>query len=286
MMEVASVLFGRQDIRRRVEELAAAITGDYRGREPVLISVLKGGTMFLADLFRRIDLPVRVDFMAISRYGEAPESLGRVRILMDIEADLSGRDVVLVEDIVDTGLTLSYLLGSLRARQPASIAVCTLLDRSVRRIAPVDVRYVGFDCPDRFVVGYGLDHLERYRNLRDIYAIDDMAALREDVGTVSLPGGTVTVRTGAGLEALVPIFSVGKVTRTIAVAAGVAFPPAPGEQVATLEVAIPGLHLGSVPLVAADIPPPPPVSHDGPWWERATGSVLRAVSGTIRAAIE
>ncbi|MEO8291826.1 MAG: hypoxanthine phosphoribosyltransferase [Actinomycetota bacterium] len=181
MMEVASVLFGRQDIRRRVEELAAAITGDYRGREPVLISVLKGGTMFLADLFRRIDLPVRVDFMAISRYGEAPESLGRVRILMDIEADLSGRDVVLVEDIVDTGLTLSYLLGSLRARQPASIAVCTLLDRSVRRIAPVDVRYVGFDCPDRFVVGYGLDHLERYRNLRDIYAIDDMAALREDV---------------------------------------------------------------------------------------------------------
>ena len=181
MMEVASVLFGRQDIRGRVDDLAEAITGDYRGREPVLISVLKGGTMFLADLFRRIDLPVRVDFMAISRYGEAPESLGRVRILMDIEADLSGRDVVLVEDIVDTGLTLSYLLGSLRARQPASIAVCTLLDRSVRRIAPVDVRYVGFDCPDRFVVGYGLDHLERYRNLRDIYAIDDMVALREDV---------------------------------------------------------------------------------------------------------
>ncbi|MEP6475830.1 MAG: hypoxanthine phosphoribosyltransferase [Actinomycetota bacterium] len=181
MMEVASVLFGRQDIRGRVDDLAEAITGDYRGREPVLISVLKGGTMFLADLFRRIDLPVRVDFMAISRYGEASESLGRVRILMDIEADLSGRDVVLVEDIVDTGLTLSYLLGSLRARQPASIAVCTLLDRSVRRIAPVDVRYVGFDCPDRFVVGYGLDHLERYRNLRDIYAIDDMVALREDV---------------------------------------------------------------------------------------------------------
>ena len=138
MMGVASVLFGREDIRRRVEELGGAITGDYTGREPVLVSVLKGGTMFLADLFRRIDLPVRVDFMAISRYGDAPESLGRVRILMDIEADLAGRDVVLVEDIVDTGLTLSYLLGTLSAREPASIAVCTLLDRSVRRIAPVN----------------------------------------------------------------------------------------------------------------------------------------------------
>jgi hypoxanthine phosphoribosyltransferase len=180
MTEVATVLFGRQDIRRRVDELARAITEDYAGREPVLISVLKGGTMFLADLFRRIDLPVRVDFMAISRYGEAVESLGRVRILMDIEADLTGRDVILVEDIVDTGLTLTYLLGALRARDPASIEVCTLLDKSVRRIAPVDVRYVGFDCPDRFVVGYGLDHAERYRNLRDIVAVDDMAALRAD----------------------------------------------------------------------------------------------------------
>jgi hypoxanthine phosphoribosyltransferase len=180
MLGVASVLFGREDIRRRVDELGRAITGDYTGREPVLVSVLKGGTMFLADLFRRIDLPVRVDFMAISRYGDAAESLGRVRILMDIEADLAGRDVVLVEDIVDTGLTLSYLLGTLRQRQPASIAVCTLLDRSVRRIAPVNVRYVGFDCPDRFVVGYGLDHRERYRNLRDIYAVDDMTALQED----------------------------------------------------------------------------------------------------------
>jgi hypoxanthine phosphoribosyltransferase len=180
MTEVATVLFGRQDIRRRVDELARAITEDYAGREPVLISVLKGGTMFLADLFRRIDMPVRVDFMAISRYGEAVESLGRVRILMDIEADLTGRDVILVEDIVDTGLTLTYLLGALRARDPASIEVCTLLDKSVRRIAPVDVRYVGFDCPDRFVVGYGLDHAERYRNLRDIVAVDDMAALRAD----------------------------------------------------------------------------------------------------------
>lgn len=180
MAEVASVLFGRQDIRRRVDELGRAITRDYAGREPVLVSVLKGGTMFLADLFRRIELPLRVEFMAITRYGDASESLGRVRILMDIEGDLSGHDVILVEDIVDTGLTLSYLLGALRARGAASIEVCTLLDKSVRRIAPVDVRYAGFDCPDRFVVGYGLDHEERYRNLGDIYAVDDMDALRAD----------------------------------------------------------------------------------------------------------
>jgi hypoxanthine phosphoribosyltransferase len=180
MTEVASVLYGRQDIRRRVDELATAVTRDYAGREPVLVSVLKGGTMFLADLIRRIDLPLRIDFMAISRYGDTDESLGRVRILMDIEADLAGRDVILVEDIVDTGLTLTYLLGALQARDPATIEVCTLLDKSVRRIAPVDVRYVGFDCPDRFVVGYGLDHLERYRNLRDILAVDDMTGLRAD----------------------------------------------------------------------------------------------------------
>ena len=186
MAEVASVLFGRQDIRRRVDALGRAISQDYRGREPVLVSVLKGGTMFLADLFRRIDLPLRVDFMAISRYGDADESLGRVRILMDIEGDLTGRDVILVEDIVDTGLTLSYLLGTLGARSPSSLEVCTLLDKSVRRIAPVDVRYVGFDCPDRFVVGYGLDHGERYRNLRDIYAVEDVAALRAD-GDVLAP---------------------------------------------------------------------------------------------------
>ncbi len=180
MTEVASVLYGREDIRRRVQELGRAITGDYEGREPVLISVLKGGTMFLADLFRQIGLPVAVEFMSISRYGDAPESLGRVRILMDLQADLADRDVVLVEDIVDTGLTLSYLLSNLRARGPASVEVCTLLDRSVRRIAPLDVRYVGFDCPDRFVVGYGLDYRDRYRNLADILAVDDMRAFEDD----------------------------------------------------------------------------------------------------------
>ena len=185
MTEVASVLFGREDIRRRVEELGRAITGDYEGREPVLISVLKGGTMFLADLLRHVELPTSVEFMAISRYGDAPESLGRVRILMDVQADLAGRDVILVEDIVDTGLTLSYLITSLRARGPASLEVCALLDKSMRRIAPLDVRYVGFDCPDRFVVGYGLDIDERYRNLTDILAVDDVSALEADPGALA-----------------------------------------------------------------------------------------------------
>ena len=118
--------------------------------------------------------------MAISRYGDAEESLGRVQILLDLDVDLAGRDVLLVEDIVDTGLTLSYLMSVLRARGPASIEVCALLDKAVRRIAPLSVRYAGFDCPDRFVVGYGLDFAERYRNLADILAVDDLKALRDD----------------------------------------------------------------------------------------------------------
>jgi hypoxanthine phosphoribosyltransferase len=174
------VLYGREDIRRRVEELGRAITGDYAQREPVLLSVLKGGTVFLADLMRQLPFPLEIHFMAISRYGDAEESLGRVQILLDLDIDLTGRDVLLVEDIVDTGLTLSYLLSVLRSRGPASIEVCALLDKAIRRIAPLSVRYAGFDCPDRFVVGYGLDFAERYRSLADILAVEDLRALRED----------------------------------------------------------------------------------------------------------
>jgi hypoxanthine phosphoribosyltransferase len=180
MPEVASVLFGREDIRHRVQELGRTITGDYAGRQPVLVSVLKGGAIFLADLIRAIDLPLETHLMAISRYGEATESLGRVRILLDIDVDLTGRDVVLVEDIVDTGLTSRYLLSVLRGRGPASVELCTLLDKSVRRIVPLSPRYAGFDCPDRFVLGYGLDLHERYRNLPDILQVDDLEALRAD----------------------------------------------------------------------------------------------------------
>ena len=180
MMEVASVLYGREDVRRRVQELGRTITGDYVGREPVLVSVLKGGAMFLADLIRELDLPVETHFMAISRYAGAEESLGRVQILLDVQTDLAGRDVILVEDIVDTGLTSRYLLSVLRARAPASLELCTLLDKAARRIVPLAPRYVGFDCPDAFVVGYGLDHAERYRNLADILQVHDLAALRLD----------------------------------------------------------------------------------------------------------
>jgi hypoxanthine phosphoribosyltransferase len=180
MTAFARVLFGREDIRRRVEELGRTITGDYVGRQPVLISVLKGGTVFLADLIRWIDLPLETHLMAVSPYGGAEESMGRVRILLDVELDLSGRDVVLVEDIVDTGLTLSYLLSILRSRNPATLEVCTLLDRSVRRIVPLRPRYVGFDCPDSFVVGYGLDFEERYRNVADILEITDIEAFKSD----------------------------------------------------------------------------------------------------------
>ena len=180
MTELARVLYGREDIHRRVDELGRTITGDYVGREPVLISVLKGGTVFLADLMRQIPLPLETHLMAISPYGGHEASLGRVRILLDVEIDLTDRDVLLVEDIVDTGLTLSYLLSILRSRNPASLEVCTLLDRSIRRIVPLTPRYVGFDCPDRFVVGYGLDFEQRYRNLADILEVFDTAALKAD----------------------------------------------------------------------------------------------------------
>jgi hypoxanthine phosphoribosyltransferase len=180
MSEVARVLFGREDIRRRVEELGRTITGEYVGRQPVLVSVLKGGAMFLADLIREIDLPLEAHFMAISRYGEAEESLGRVQILLDVDVDLADRHVLLVEDIVDTGLTSRYLLSVLHSRAPASLELCTLLDKSARRIVPLSPRFAGFDCPDAFVVGYGLDYQERYRNLPDIMRVDDLDALKAD----------------------------------------------------------------------------------------------------------
>jgi hypoxanthine phosphoribosyltransferase len=180
MTEVASVLYGREDVRRRVHELGRAINRDYEGRSPMLISVLKGGIVFLADLMRRIELPVETYFLALSRYGGAEESMGRVQILLDVDADLSGRDLILVEDIVDTGLTLRYLLSVLEARNPASVEVCSLLDKSARRIVPADLRYVGFECPDVFVVGYGLDFRERYRNLPEILRVDDLEALKAD----------------------------------------------------------------------------------------------------------
>ncbi len=191
MSDVATVLFGREDIRRRIEELGRTITGDYEGRAPVLISVLKGGSVFLADLIRTIDLPLSIDYMSISRYGGAAESMGRVRIVKDLEDDVGGRDVIVVEDIVDTGLTLGYLISVLESREPASVQVCALLDKTVRRIAPLEIRYRGFECPDVFVVGYGLDFHERYRNIPDLLAVQDFSALEQDPDALldHLPGG-------------------------------------------------------------------------------------------------
>jgi hypoxanthine phosphoribosyltransferase len=136
--------------------------------------------VFLADLIREIALPLAIDYLSISRYDGAAESRGRVRIVKDLEQDIGGRDVIVVEDIVDTGLTLSYLLSVLESREPASMSVCALLDKSVRRIVPLEIRYRGFECPDQFVVGYGLDFQERFRNLRDIVAVHDLEALRAD----------------------------------------------------------------------------------------------------------
>jgi hypoxanthine phosphoribosyltransferase len=166
-----TLLYSEQKVRGRVEELGRSISRDYAERPPVLVSVLKGGIVFLADLMRGIDLPLTVDFMSISKYAERARGSGVVRILKDLDHDIGGKDVIVVEDIIDTGLTLSYLLTALWARHPASIEVCALLDKAARRIAPLDIRYRGFECPDLFVVGYGLDHGERFRNLPFILAM-------------------------------------------------------------------------------------------------------------------
>ncbi|HEX9774805.1 MAG TPA: hypoxanthine phosphoribosyltransferase [Actinomycetota bacterium] len=181
--EPVGLLLTAEQIRARVAELGARITDDYAGREPFLIGILKGSLVFMADLVRAIDLSVRVDFMSITSYGDGSNS-GVVRILKDLDESITGADVILVEDIIDTGLTLTYLLNTLRARGPASLAVCGLLDRSARRIVEVPLAYKGFDIPDEFVIGYGLDHEGRYRNLPEVLGVRDMDALA-DPGVVA-----------------------------------------------------------------------------------------------------
>jgi hypoxanthine phosphoribosyltransferase len=163
--ELGEVLVTAEDLQRRVVELGEQITNDYRGRELLLVGVLKGAVFFLSDLMRYIDIPVEVDFMAVASYGSATDSSGVVRILKDLDAAIEGRDVLIVEDIVDSGLTLQYLLRNLGSRNPATLEVCALLTKPERRKVDLPTRYVGFEIPDRFVVGYGLDYAERYRNL-------------------------------------------------------------------------------------------------------------------------
>ncbi len=168
------LLFSEDEIQRCVADLGRSITADYAGRDLVLVTVLRGGLFFLADLCRKIDLPLRLDFMATSSYDHA-EPTGSVRITKDLDEDIDGASVLVVEDIIDTGLTLNYLLGNIRRRGPASLEVAVLLDRDVRRIVDLPIAYRGFRIPDRFVVGYGLDLRGRYRELRYIATLADEA---------------------------------------------------------------------------------------------------------------
>jgi hypoxanthine phosphoribosyltransferase len=166
------ILVQADDLQRRVRELAANVSADYEGRDLLLVCVLKGAVFFLADLMRHIEVPGEVDFMAVASYGDSTESSGVVRILKDLDAPIEGRHVLIVEDIVDSGLTLQYLMRNLKARGPASIEVCALLTKPSRRKADVPAKYIGFEIPDRFVIGYGLDHAERHRNLPYVAALD------------------------------------------------------------------------------------------------------------------
>ena len=163
--DIAEVLIDEQAIAAKVRELGTAIADDYRTKDVVLVSILKGALPFLADLMRQMPIPLALDFLEVSSYGEATESSGNVRILKDLAKSIEGRDVVVVEDILDTGQTLSYVIEHLRSKQPASVRLCTLLDKPARRIVPIQIDYRGFEIPDKFVVGYGLDYAERYRNL-------------------------------------------------------------------------------------------------------------------------
>ena len=163
--DIQEVLFSEEQLKNRVQEIARQITADYQGKEIMLISVLRGSFVFMADLCRAIDLPCTLDFMAVSSYGKGTKSSGQVQITKDLSEDITDRHIIVVEDILDSGNTLSYLLKILENRHPASIRLCTLLDKPERRVKPVQVHYSGFTIPDAVVVGYGLDYAEKYRNL-------------------------------------------------------------------------------------------------------------------------
>ena len=163
--DIEKILYTEEELSRRVKELGAQIAADYAGRQPMLISVLRGSYIFMADLTRAIGLDVTVDFMAVSSYGAGTVSSGQVEIKKDLSDSIEGRDLIIVEDILDSGNTLYYLMDVLRARRPASIRICALMDKPERRTKPISADYVGFTIPDAFIVGYGLDYAERYRNL-------------------------------------------------------------------------------------------------------------------------
>ncbi len=173
MPEPGEILVQRDDLAHRVRELGEEISRDYAGRQLFLVGVLKGAVFFLSDLMRHLEVPCEVDFMAVASYGSSTDSSGVVRILKDLDAPIEGREVLIVEDIVDSGLTLSYLLRTLRARDPASVEVCALLTKPERRKVDLPMKYVGFEIPDRFAVGYGLDYAERFRNLPYVAVLEE-----------------------------------------------------------------------------------------------------------------
>ena len=163
--DVESILFSEEDVKAKVCELGQKITADFKGRSPIFIGILKGSFIFMADLVRAVDLDCNLEFMAVSSYGSGTTTTGAVKITQDISSSIEGRDVIIVEDILDSGVTLSYLKKYMASMKPASISICTLLDKPARRRADIHADYVGFEVPDEFIVGYGLDYAQRYRNL-------------------------------------------------------------------------------------------------------------------------
>ena len=163
--DIERVLFSQQELQSKVNELGARITKDYEGKEPIFVGVLKGCFVFMADLMRAVNLPCQIDFMAVSSYGKGTTSSGEVQINKDLSYDIAGRDIIIVDDILDSGVTLNYLIGYLNHRNPKSIRIVTLFDKPSRRKAPVKADYFGYEVPDAFIVGYGLDYAEKYRNL-------------------------------------------------------------------------------------------------------------------------
>jgi hypoxanthine phosphoribosyltransferase len=170
---IGEALVPEEQLQRRVRELGEEISRDYDGKDLFLVGVLKGAVFFLSDLMRAIEVPCEVDFMAVASYGSSTDSSGVVRILKDLDATIEGRDVLIVEDIIDSGLTLSYLLRTLKAREPRTLEVCALLTKPDRRKVELPIRYTGFEIPNKFAIGYGLDHAERYRNLPYVAALDE-----------------------------------------------------------------------------------------------------------------
>ena len=163
--DVDSILISEEQIKKRIQELAVKLDKEYEGKRPLMVSILKGSVMFYADLLRAMSIPVEMDFMAISSYGAGAKSSGEVKLIKDLDRKIEGRDVVIVEDIIDSGYTLSYLKRMLYSRKPASVKICALLDKYARRVVPIEADFKGFDIEDEFVIGYGLDYAERYRNL-------------------------------------------------------------------------------------------------------------------------